>query len=129
MMLHGIAVGNVTAVPTCTAVTYGMNSWSFCTTSTEAGADGDAVRAPSSAYNETTASATGAPLASTRWKRAGSSAADKMPAASARQIAVPRPVRIDQKPCAPKAFSPHDRSSVLQALDQAIDRLQRAGFG
>jgi uncharacterized protein len=29
----------------------------------------------------------------------------------------------------PKAFSPRDRSSFLSALDQAIVRLKRAGFG
>jgi hypothetical protein len=29
----------------------------------------------------------------------------------------------------PKSFSPHDRSSFLSALDQAIVRLKRAGFG
>ena len=29
----------------------------------------------------------------------------------------------------PKSFSPRDRSSFLSALDQAIRRLQRAGFG
>jgi uncharacterized protein YaiI (UPF0178 family) len=29
----------------------------------------------------------------------------------------------------PKAFSPRDRSSFLSALNQAIRRLQRAGFG
>jgi uncharacterized protein YaiI (UPF0178 family) len=29
----------------------------------------------------------------------------------------------------PKSFSPRDRSSFLSALDQAIVRLKRAGFG
>jgi uncharacterized protein len=29
----------------------------------------------------------------------------------------------------PKPFAPHDRSSFLAALDQAIVRLRRAGFG
>src|ERR1700682_1937892 len=29
----------------------------------------------------------------------------------------------------PKSFSPRDRSSFLSALDQAVRRLQRAGFG
>jgi uncharacterized protein YaiI (UPF0178 family) len=29
----------------------------------------------------------------------------------------------------PKPFSPRDRSAFLQALDQAIVRLKRAGFG
>jgi uncharacterized protein YaiI (UPF0178 family) len=29
----------------------------------------------------------------------------------------------------PKPFSPRDRSAFLSALDQAIARLKRAGFG
>jgi uncharacterized protein len=29
----------------------------------------------------------------------------------------------------PKAFSPKDRSAFLSALDVAINRLKRAGFG
>jgi uncharacterized protein len=29
----------------------------------------------------------------------------------------------------PQSFSPRDRSSFLSALDQAVRRLQRAGYG